>query len=149
MFENATPEQDCFRYSAEEADPFPDDPNYSEYLQARAKTERLAIRVFRRSIEQVGPPALGCAPNRGPRCFNRRLGQRLRRRTPRVPRAARHVVRRCSSGVGNESSGSGDSPEPPPASWQLLPDCGDKNSRELSSRLPQFDPVISSLRVMP
>jgi hypothetical protein len=138
---------DFSHYDDGPVDPFPDDPNYSKFLQARAKTERLARRLFSRGKIQPPQATRRRLRSNRTRCFIRRLGQRLHQRARRCPRVARRTTKRCSSGVGNEPDGD---PAPPPCPWQSRRSRRNKKSgEELSSRPLQFGPVLSSLAVQP
>lgn len=118
---------DAEYFDEEPPDPFPDDPNYAEFLQARARLERESRRVFRYPKIQQDAPTRRRPLRNGTRCFIRRLGQRMHHRAPRSPR----VARRASSGVGNETDG-----EPWPQSCGLS---RDKNKRELGSEPQHLD----------
>ena len=62
MIEEANFDDDFSQYDDDPPDPYPDDPNYSEFLQARAKTEHLARRLFRCQKKQWAHPLESSLP---------------------------------------------------------------------------------------
>lgn len=86
-------------YCDDSPDPWPDDPEYEAYLVEKARTDRLARRVFRcrpSTRRKATGPRLCARPSRS----IRRLSRGRHRRAHR----GRRVVRSAASGDGNSPS---------------------------------------------
>lgn len=122
-------ELDETNFDNEPPDPFPDDPNYEQFQQDRAKTQQLARRVFGYPKIQARVPIrkpLGKKTRR----FNHGSGQRHRQKASRRPRLVTQAAHKSSSGVGSEA---GEDQEPPPRSQKCQAKDGHKKLGSSSS----------------
>lgn len=122
-------ELDATNFDNEPPDPFPDDPNYEQFQQERAKTQQLARRVFGYPKIQARVPIRKPFSKKARRS-SRRSGRGDRQKASRRPRLVTQAAHKSSSGVGNEA---GEDPEPPPRSAKCQAQDGHKKLGSSSS----------------